>query len=30
MQKKKYIMQFLTETSKSENQHQTQVNHKQP
>ena len=28
--KKKYIMQVLTETSKSENQHQTQVSHKKP
>ena len=30
MQKKKYIMQVLTETSKNENQHQSQVNHKKP
>ena len=30
VKKKKYIMQVLTETSKSEKQHQTQVNHKKP
>ena len=29
-EKKKYIMQVLTETSKNENQHQSQVNHKKP